>query len=609
MKDCKPLRRFVLLVAISLFLHQAVAFSNDGSQSQDQSSNTTADYEQLQQQQSIATTQAADTNNLEIDSREAKQDATTPVQQQQQSTVFRQSPDSQFVAQQQQEQQFSGGNEYLRKKISRPSLARLRASGNYQLANYSQPFDAQPASVFYRNHLAIVGGEHPMQQQQPAVATGRALNSAAPSAAVVVDSPASYAYISAPSQRVQQSAATTTSAMAVENGVGPSSLVLDEPPSYGQENLLDYTLPLQHAHSVVAPSRVQYYPNPAAAQAIAGSRHSAAAASNGGEHSFAHFMASPSMNSINYDDYYPTAASSEFGGHGDTFNFARSPFGYYNNGSSSYDSYGYPHYPSSSSSSSSLPLDSYHNSPGRSRWSWPWIDVSSYSGGPSSRDNHQHLYQSPMTAATFKKHYHHHHHLPAKHKEHDHYHQNEHEEHELMSKWEHGISIGEIACIAVAVVLGIIILGSPFFLLFMMLFNGGNLFGTTQMGLLAPATVQGGTGGVAGRRRKKRSLDILGTIGGGGSGLTPQDIEAKYKEHGVYGVTEYLFQKLSPLLDSGKLLSSFERIMEVKDDIENIVTKLAKHEQSKGFAASWTEGLNQAKHQHQHIEMRRKRRR
>lgn len=433
----------------------------------------------------------------------------------------------------------------------------------------------------------MAGGEHLLQ---PA-ATGRALNSAAPLSAIA-ESPASYAYISAPSQRVVQQSAPATTTGTAESGAVPASIMLDEPTSYGQENMLDYTPPLQHAHSAVAPSRIQYYANPAA---TTGSliRHSTA--SNGD--SLAHFMASPSMNSVGYDDYYPSAGLSDFNqAHGDHYNLARSPFNYYNN--TGQDTFGYPHYGSTS------PYDNYHHhnsAPSRSRWSWPWTDVSSYGYGSASRDypaGHQ-----PMTSATFKKHYHHHHHLPAKHiKEHDHH--LHHEEHDsLMPKWEHGISIGEIACIAIAVVLGIIILGSPFFLLFLMLFNGGNLFGTTQMGLLAPATVQGGTAAVAGRRRRrKRSLDDTN-----GVNLSPKDIEAKYREHGVIGVTEYLFQRLSPFLDSSRLLQSFERIMDVKDDIEKIVTKLAKHEGSS--AAGWASELNRANSKHQHTEMKRKKKR
>lgn len=595
----------MITVAISLILHQqAAASSIDESQSQDLGSNTTTDYEQSI---GTATQAAADTSQLVIDSREQKQDATTPSQLQQYSTVVRQSS-SPYTIQEQQQQQPSSRGPLQRKLSSRPNLAsRLRSNGgsNYQLANYSQPFDARPASVYYRNHLMSEG-----ETRQPLAATGRALNSAAPSAAVA-DSPSAaalYAYHSAPSQRAQQSAAvaaaaaaTTNSAMAAanENGVGPSSLMLEEPISYGQENMLDYTPPLQHAHTVISPSRVPYYPN-----AAAGLRHPSA--SSGGGESLAHFLASPSINSVGYDDYYnPLGSSSDYGSaNGDNYNLARTPFSYYgNNGTGNlYESFGYPHYASSSSSSSS-PLDSYQNYhlPTRSRWSWPWTDVSSY----SNRDHHHpySLHQSPVTSATFKKHYHHHH-LPTKHKEHDHHHH--HEEYDsLMPKWEHGISIGEMACIAVAVVLGIIILGSPFFLLFLMLFNGGNLFGTTQMGLLAPATVQGGTAGVAGRRRRrKRSLDD--TFGAAAAaGFNPQVIEAKYKEHGVYGVTEYLFQKLSPLMDSAKLLQSFERMMDVKDDIEKIVTKLAKQDESKGEpAVGWTSGLKQ----HQHTEMKRKRR-
>lgn len=222
----------------------------------------------------------------------------------------------------------------------------------------------------------------------------------------------------------------------------------------------------------------------------------------------------------------------------------------------------------------------------RSRWSWPWTDVSSYGSGSGH-----------MPSATFKKHYHHHY-MPAHHKGHDggsggsgggdHHHHHEEHDH-MMSKWEHGITIGEIACIAVAVVLGIIILGSPFFLLFLMLFNGGNLFGATQMGLLAPAATPAGTATVAGRRRRKRSIrEAEAAIrkiarvakGGVSGGLTKEQLEeieklrAQLTSGDLVGMGNYLFEKLSPFVSADKLMQSFVRIMEVKDDVEKLVGKL-----------------------------------
>lgn len=206
----------------------------------------------------------------------------------------------------------------------------------------------------------------------------------------------------------------------------------------------------------------------------------------------------------------------------------------------------------------------------RSRWSWPWIDVSSLGHLPAS--------------ATFKKfahHQHHHHHkeeYPMHHHEQDH----------LASKWEHGVTLGEIACIAVAVVLGIIILGSPFFLLYLMLFNGGNLLGATQMGLIAPAIPAAAATTAAGRRRK-RSIE--------GSSHEREKLNAQEL------LGDYLMQHLSPFMDSDKLVKSFERFMSVKDDIDKIVKKLGitESKSSNSYESTSTD--------YQHTEMRRRRRR
>mgnify|MGYP006965681126 CR=1 FL=1 len=448
------------------------------------------------------------------------------------------------------------------------SRYRLRSGGGelagqqqqqQQLANFSQPFDSQPVQS-----VPSLPANH-----QPALA--RALTGNTPNSGAI-DSPLPYAYLAAPSQRapaIQQTGSESASS---------NNLLLDEPTSLNQDNLVDYTPPLQQGYTS-ASSRM--FP-------ATGRAHSFSAATN----ELPYFLASPSMSSAAYGDYgysgsasldhhhhpsHHTASATDhdlygppppsmlLGNYSDQLSFASSP--YYST-------------PSGGLADPSAYLG--HHSSGRNRWSWPWSDVSAF----------QNLPASPMTSASFKKH-HFHHHTPKEYKEHDHHHHHEEHDH-LMSKWEHGISIGEIACIAVAVVLGIIILGTPFFLLFLMLFNGGNLFGGTQMGLLAPAAAAGGAPAATGRRRRRRrSAD-----GGGFS----EDELAKFGELDVHGMGEYLFERLSPFLDADKLMRSFGRMMGVRDDIERIIAKLAERGQGEASMGSKVEP-----DQRQHIEMRRKR--
>ena len=285
---------------------------------------------------------------------------------------------------------------------------------------------------------------------------------------------------------------------------------------------------------------------------------------------------------------------------------------------------------------------------GRSRWSWPWIDASSYGsslggslGGPeaSLEQQQQQLLSllDPQPAATFKKHHqHHHHHYNHNHNHklnnhrlkhhkahHQHHHleqmqhqhqhheldDHDHEHHELMPKWEHGISIGEIACLALALLVGIVILGSPFFLLFLMLFNGGNLLGggAAQLGLLAPASVQTAAGApAAGRRRRKRSL------GKSSANREDHDNYENFKHSDwppawrepaeLVRAGGHLLERLEPLLN-GQLGLSVARILEAKEDIGRLLAQLGAQtdtgEQSKG---PQTEAGR-------HTEMRRRRRR
>lgn len=294
-----------------------------------------------------------------------------------------------------------------------------------------------------------------------------------------------------------------------------------------------------------------------------------------------------------------------------------------------------------------------HNNYHSNRWSWPWFDVGSMTSSRvepssstepySSNSNGNHngnpiSSYNPFGAATFKKHHyfvheeqdhhdhHGHHNDHSKHKLHNkkqHHPSEQHDfdhSHELEShgKWEHGISLGEIACVAVAVVLGIIILGSPFFLLFLMLFNGGSLFGgTTQMGLLAPATQAGAAATPAAaagkrRRRKKRSINLKDS----NEAASKSKLPAQFGMEHIFG---QVFEQLSPLISADKLMESFTRLELVRDDIERIVRKLSPGtiltsansidaSKQHSNAAKVNDDIKHTQQPHQHVEMRKRRR-
>lgn len=509
-----------------------------------------------------------------------------------------------------------------RSRVVNPNESSTSNSPNTSF-NYSQPFDNSPIS------------------QQ--VALGRALSVPVVTSrgSVAPDSPVAYSsYLATHSQRapIHSAAAAELPSATVSNSVSvvgsaansngrqsnSASLVLDEPTSYNQENLLDYTPPLQQTtaghYSQSMPSLNRLYTTTGRSR---GSPQS----------SLPYFLASPS---IGYSDFYGNGNGDHHTSSSDYIsehyiprsmlsNSHSSSGGGNNNNNNNFTDH-HLNYESSPAFASSIQFPpstdfSHPYSPsssflGRSRWSWPWADVSSLTGTGSGFGNVLASNANPMTSATFKKHYHHHH-MPAHHKEHDHHHH--HEEHEHLSKWEHGISIGEIACIAIAVILGVIILGSPFFLLFLMLFNGGNIFGGTQMGLLAPAVAPGAGGGGGssgggsggggnGRRRRKRSLDNIDNKVG--VGLSKKELEARLKELDLHGVGEYLFERLSPFMDADKLMRSFEKIMEVKDDIESLVTKvgLGDLKASVPFEQSSSSVVGEnPESKYKHVEMRRRR--
>lgn len=479
----------------------------------------------------------------------------------------------------------------LRNKVDAPSISGFQTAT--QLSNYSQPLDSTQPPLLAASNLPVNQYQHKHQhypEQQHSLA--RALTGSGVGVASIGDSSphVSYAtYLTSPSQREPVHHAIGES--------GSSNLVVDEPTSYNQESLLDYTPShFHHQGYNLPPASGRMFSPTGRSQSMSNSATSASAISD--LNSLPYFLGSPSMNSL---DYYGSSNSDHQQSRGPDHDDHFVPRSMLSNFSSDHLNFeAPPYYSSSSSHSSHSPsLSDYmthYGIPGssaaRNRWSWPWTDSSSLGVHPGG----------PMTAATFKKHYHH---MPAQHKEHDHHHHH-HEEHDhQLSKWEHGISIGEIACIAIAVVLGVIILGSPFFLLFLMLFNGGNLFGGTQMGLLAPTTAAA-PAGAAGRRRRKRSVMSSTNTGNVASdGELSNEEATKANELDLHGIGEYLFERLSPFMEPEKLMHSFERIMNVKDDIESIVAGLTKAKRTK-VDSMQSNGQNKANQQH--VEMRKRRR-
>lgn len=443
-------------------------------------------------------------------------------------------------------------------------VGQQQTANTMSISNYSQPFDQQAQPEVSAAPATTYGIQNHYQT------LARALVQPTVSMAVPDQPVSSYNYAPSP---VQHRVATASPMGGEASASLYSASSVDPAHARAQDNeaLVEaYSHPVLPSHSqqmhVAAASRM--YPSAISGSARFSPPSLSMAASSGAPGDPAYYGA-PSM--VAFGDHYgsatsisqPSSASAERDHYEGQRNYSENQPEFAGSHLSSWD---------------------YLDSPllGRSRWSWPWTDVSSF--GSYGLDK-----ASPMnTAATFKKH--HHHHYYPKHKDHHHHH----DEHELMSKWEHGITIGEIVCVAVAVVLGIIILGSPFFLLFLMLFNGGNLFGTTQMGLLAPAAVQAATS-PAGRRRRRRSVGSSDEQGDTGSAK-------KIKTSDLVRAGEYLFEKLSPYMDGEKLMRSFERLMDVKDDIEVIIAKIGQQDKAAHREHS------AARSGKQHDEMRRRKR-
>lgn len=414
------------------------------------------------------------------------------------------------------------------------SRYKLRPRGvqfNQAAYNYSQPYDTQSSSD---------------NQQQ--LATGRALLNNAYSADLYVPSTRAQVSAASPIGQYQESAANEQA---------------NQMPAYQPDAQIypptDYN-PMGRLHS--------YAPSAVASRSYSTIGSPSPSRMRGELANYSPYLGSQQINSLNYAEphYQPnTAYTPDY----DPYLTSAS----YNNASlgENIASYSIP-----SGFANLPPIDLSHadmfanHLSGRNRWSWPWFDVSSYGHNLGN-------------AASFKKFAHHHHHHSNPHHKEEfamHHHEGDH----LAAKWEHGITLGEIACIAVAVVLGIVILGSPFFLLYLMLFNGGNMMGANQMSLLAPAIPGAGAATAAGRRRK-RSIEAQN------SNLRRSKSAQATSLQDAIG--DYLLEHLSPFMDPEKVLQSFHRLASVKDDVDRIVAKLSQPDKMPG---------------HEHTEMRRRKR-
>lgn len=511
---------------------------------------------------------------------------------------------------------------------SKPLVGSLTVSG------FSQPFDgelpdAEPALVV-KPFGATQSGEQEQElarnhhQQQHSSATreqrvhqlqpqARALSAGGPGsmASASLESPSiSYASYGSHRAPMHQHMAPAQGADVSSSSVGHASpgqtggYVLDEPTSYGQDNLLDFSVPPSAAAAAQVVSGRAMYAQPAgsspAASVQSGSRmrahqhqqqqhqHAMAAAAAAAD---PYFALPPSMAA----DYYGGASSEHEHAHPNAgvsaYNYSSgSPdFSYFGGGSPS--AYVTPAEAASLFGSGALG----HHSHSRSRWTWPWADAASNALAAAA--------SAPMqTAATFKKHYHHHyepHHHDKKHHDEHHHHHDELEHH---SKWEHGISFGEIACIAIAVVLGIIVLGSPFFILFSMLFNGGTL--GAPMGLLAPPANQAAGPAAGRRRRRKRALDEAARRAQlvGANLLTRDELE-RLKALDLHSFGSLLYERIGPMLSHDKLMSALEHMVKINGGtsaFSNILNQLSQAMQFAGSDAA-------ASRDHKHVEMRRKR--
>ena len=148
-----------------------------------------------------------------------------------------------------------------------------------------------------------------------------------------------------------------------------------------------------------------------------------------------------------------------------------------------------------------------------------------------------------------------------------------------LSHWTNGFTIGEIVCGLVAISIGAVILGAPFFLIYLALM--GNFSGSGTLSLTNPTAASGaaaasGSGGSPANGRRKR----LATFE---QGLTLEDRKLAAKHLNLSNLAEMALTELSPFVDLQQvsntfkqLVRSIERHSNMKDEASNDANKAKK---------------------------------
>lgn len=127
-----------------------------------------------------------------------------------------------------------------------------------------------------------------------------------------------------------------------------------------------------------------------------------------------------------------------------------------------------------------------------------------------------------------------------------------------LSHWTGGFGIAEIICSIVAIAIGAIILGAPFFLIYLALM--GNFSGSGTLNLTNPtqgATPAGGaTTTVNGRRKRLAIFEQLNSLG--------------ERQHVTGSVVEAIANQISPFIDLQQVSSSFKRLVESIEKYSNM---------------------------------------
>lgn len=124
-----------------------------------------------------------------------------------------------------------------------------------------------------------------------------------------------------------------------------------------------------------------------------------------------------------------------------------------------------------------------------------------------------------------------------------------------LSHWTGGFGIAEIICGLVAIAIGAIILGAPFFLIYLALM--GNFSGSGTLNLTNPT--QGTTPATTptnGRRKRLAIFEQLSSLG---------------ERHHISGsLSEIIMSQLSPFIDLQQVNSSFKRLVESIEKYSNL---------------------------------------